>query len=252
MLLLRVVAAVAGELASATQCRCDILAPPSTLPLPHCNTAIQPTRIPPRPSSNNNNNPRHPKEMRIIAHRANTRGSVREVENTPAQIDLAITKGYWVEVDVWVKYPAAPSKDQVAWWLGHDGPEHQVDLPFLQARAASLYCHAKNGDALYELLRLCRQPDSAFTLFTHDVDEYTLTSDMVAWVYPGKQLLPGSICVMPERAAVQVGAGGGRSHLGTLLTCSHMHTHTHTHALTHTPTAIGWLPAMLGRMHGLC
>jgi hypothetical protein len=146
--------------------------------------------------------------MRIIAHRANTRGPVRETENTPAQIDLALAQGYWVEVDVWVRYPGTPpSKAHPEWWLGHDGPEHQVDLPFLQARAASLYCHAKNGDALHELLLLCRQPGSAFTLFTHDVDEYTLTSDMVAWVYPGKQLLPGSICVMPERAAVQVGGG---------------------------------------------
>lgn len=38
--------------------------------------------------------------MRIIAHRALTRGPDRSIENSPAQIDKALAKGYWAEVDV--------------------------------------------------------------------------------------------------------------------------------------------------------
>lgn len=58
------------------------------------------------------------------------------------------------------------------------------------------YFHAKNVDALLQIILL---KNSNFKVFSHDKDDYTLTSDCRIWVYPGRKLVPGSICVMPER-----------------------------------------------------
>lgn len=52
--------------------------------------------------------------MKFIAHRALLNGPNKHLENRPSTIDLAIGKGFWVEVDVWL------IDDQL--YLGHDGP----------------------------------------------------------------------------------------------------------------------------------
>ena len=35
--------------------------------------------------------------------------------------------------------------------------------------------------------------------FWHQEDDYTITSKGYIWTYPGKKILPKSICVLPER-----------------------------------------------------
>ena len=57
-----------------------------------------------------------------------------------------------------------------------------------------IWCHAKNIQALKFLL------DNKFHVFFHDKDDYTLTSKGYVWAYPGKNLVEGAICVMPEMA----------------------------------------------------
>ena len=61
--------------------------------------------------------------MRIISHRGNVRGRVPGRENAPSYIDCALGNGYDVEIDVWYK------NDKL--YLGHDAPEHEVDLDYL-------------------------------------------------------------------------------------------------------------------------
>jgi len=120
--------------------------------------------------------------MIYIAHRGLFNGPDKDKENSPAQINQAIFKGYDVEVDVWFK--------DGKWFLGHDEPTYEIDFEFLEQ--PGLWIHAKNLPALYVLT-------GTFTnYFWHQEDNFTLTSHGYIWTYPGKQLTKHSICVMPE------------------------------------------------------
>jgi len=120
--------------------------------------------------------------MFLIAHRGNVNGKDPEQENRPEYILQAINHGYHVEVDVW-------SKDGKL-YLGHDKPEYQTDIKFLQND--KLWCHCKNIEALKELL------EGKAHCFFHQGDDVTLTSKGYMWVFPNKKLVKNSICILPE------------------------------------------------------
>jgi hypothetical protein len=123
--------------------------------------------------------------MLYIAHRGNVNGPDAS-ENSPGHIDRAISLGYDAEIDVWIV-------DHTI-YLGHDAPRYEIDEDFLEKRRDVIWCHAKNIHALQWLV------DNKFNTFFHDTDEYTLTSKGIIWAYPGKELVTGSVCVMPEMA----------------------------------------------------
>ena len=52
--------------------------------------------------------------MKLIAHRGLTNGPDVNLENRPQQIELALSKDYHCEVDVWFV--------DNTWFLGHDFP----------------------------------------------------------------------------------------------------------------------------------
>ena len=121
--------------------------------------------------------------MIYIAHRGNTNGK-SDKENHPDHITQALLKGYNVEVDVW--------NIDGEYVLGHDEPQYQVSLQFLKNK--SFWCHAKNSQALLNLLN-----DNCHC-FWHENDKYTLTSKGIPWVFPGEKLIGGSVCVLPEQS----------------------------------------------------
>jgi hypothetical protein len=123
--------------------------------------------------------------MLFIAHRGNINGP-NTSENSPSHIDKALAAGYEAEVDVWIH-------DNII-YLGHDMPQYTIDAQFLEERRNVLWCHAKNIHALKWLV------ENDFNTFFHDTDDYTLTSKGYIWAYPGKELVKGSVCVMPEMA----------------------------------------------------
>ena len=122
--------------------------------------------------------------MRFIAHRGNMSGADKAQENKPEYIKNALDAGFDVEIDVW--YDA----NTATWCLGHDEPQYPVPFDFLlQDR---LWIHCKNGAALR---KLCT--DARVNCFTHDKDEYTLTSKNHVWIYPDQHLQgPNSVAVM--------------------------------------------------------
>lgn len=124
--------------------------------------------------------------MILIAHRGNTAGRLESHENEPTYIDLAIKKGFDVEVDVWHK------DNQL--WLGHDCPQYGVDLRWLRERLSKLWVHCKNTEAVVYL----KECGYDFNYFWHQEDDLTLTSKGHIWAYPGRQPIKGSIAVMPE------------------------------------------------------
>jgi hypothetical protein len=127
--------------------------------------------------------------MKIIAHRGNLNGPNQSIENKPEQIDLAISKGFDVEIDI--RYINSKI------YLGHDEPETEIDIQFLRERKCSLWIHCKDR---HSLEYLSEWKDDKFNYFFHTIEDYILTSKGYIWVYPGKHLLKNSVCVMPENA----------------------------------------------------
>ena len=121
--------------------------------------------------------------MILIAHRGNINGPVPYKENSPEYLVEALSKGYYVEVDVW------KIGDDI--FLGHDKPEYPINISFLKSNS-NFICHAKTPETLELLLK------HNLHCFSHDKDECVLTSKGFIWTYPGKSLTDTSICVMPE------------------------------------------------------
>ena len=124
--------------------------------------------------------------MILISHRGNISGRFENNENNPDYIDLAISKGYDVEVDIWYKDDTL--------WLGHDMSDYSVDLLWFVDRIDKLWIHCKNVEAVNFLKNL----EYKFNYFWHENDTITLTSLNHIWAYPGKQPIENSIAVMPE------------------------------------------------------
>jgi hypothetical protein len=122
--------------------------------------------------------------MIYISHRGNLKGRNVERENKPEYIDEAINAGFDVEIDMWWVDGRV--------YLGHDGPQYEVDNEWLVDRVDKLWIHCKN----VELLNWIRS--TILHYFWHENDTLTLTSKNYVWVYPGKQPVVGSIAVMPE------------------------------------------------------
>ena len=124
--------------------------------------------------------------MILIAHRGNINGRFESYENEPNYIDMAIKKGYDVEIDVWFK-------DNIL-WLGHDKPDYGVNFSFIKDKISKLWVHCKNVEAVV-FFKECNYP---INYFWHEEDTLTLTSHNYIWAYPSKQPIINSIAVMPE------------------------------------------------------
>lgn len=127
-------------------------------------------------------------KFKSISHRGNIKGPNQRYENHPSYVVEALKEGFDVEIDVWLI--------ENKLYLGHDMPEHLVDLNFL--KNDKFWCHCKNIEALQFLMK------NNVRCFFHNTDDATLTSDGYIWTYPGKYLTENSICVMPERANWQI------------------------------------------------
>jgi hypothetical protein len=124
--------------------------------------------------------------MILISHRGNINGRLESYENEPNYIDSAISKGYDVEVDIWI------IEDII--YLGHDEPQYGITLDWLNKRKNRLWIHCKNIEAI-EFFNLLFE---TYHYFWHQEDTITLTSKNFIWAYPGKQPINRSIAVMPE------------------------------------------------------
>ena len=118
--------------------------------------------------------------LSTISHRGNLRGPEPEQENNPAYIDRAIEELYEVEVDIRFV--------EGCFYLGHDKPEHFIDLHWIKERNDFLIFHCKNLPALFLL-------KDEFHCFWHENDAYALTNKKKIWTYPGQKVGPDCIIV---------------------------------------------------------
>lgn len=114
--------------------------------------------------------------MKFISHRGNISGRIPENENHPDYIDVALKKRFDVEVDVW--------NVDGKLYLGHDLPQYEVGIEYFTSRFNSLWCHAKNIEALNALIT-----KGNINCFWHQNDDYTLTSNGYIWTYPQKKVI---------------------------------------------------------------
>lgn len=124
--------------------------------------------------------------MILISHRGNTNGRFESYENEPNYIDLAISRDYDVEIDIWYV------DNQL--YLGHDNPQYGIDFKWVRDRFNMLWIHCKNVEAIL-YFKNCGYD---INYFWHQEDTLTLTSKNYIWAYPGKQPIENSIAVMPE------------------------------------------------------
>tara|TARA_B110000858_G_scaffold163917_1_gene189741 strand:+ start:322 stop:765 length:444 start_codon:yes stop_codon:yes gene_type:complete len=80
--------------------------------------------------------------MKLISHRGNTNGINSDEENNPSKIAQVSSK-FKVEVDLW------SINNELH--LGHDSPDHKIDLDFLERY--DLLVHCKNLPAIELLSR---------------------------------------------------------------------------------------------------
>lgn len=126
----------------------------------------------------------------LISHRGNTHGPDLDKENTPAAIAQTINSGFDCEVDLRV----VESKI----FLGHDKPQFQIELSFLNEFRDKLWIHCKNFEALVYMNNI----DNSFNYFWHQNDMFTLTSKGYIWTFPGNDYSSNSVIVNLDKNLV--------------------------------------------------
>ena len=121
--------------------------------------------------------------MKLIAHRGNTDGEKKSLENSIDYIQDAIDQGFDAEIDVWGK------DDSV--YLGHDKPQYKCPMSFLISNSSKLWIHCKNLEAMHTLREF-----ESLNFFWHEKDKFTLTSKSFIWTYPGNKACNKSVIVM--------------------------------------------------------
>lgn len=124
--------------------------------------------------------------MKIISHRGNLTGSNPRTENTLEQFDLALSKGFEVEIDVWRIHENTV-------WIGHDSGDIVMPKSFLEENSEKIWVHAKSLVAVNSLRFV-----HGINWFWHENDKMTITSKGYIWCYPGTYI-DGGISVVTDK-----------------------------------------------------
>jgi len=129
-----------------------------------------------------------------------TNQNMVEKENNPLQVDLAIAKGYDVEIDLrWLKPLSLGLIERAeGFYLGHNHFENHVTHDWITERLQHLWIHCKDIQSIVKLSEYFNKDYCNY--FWHDNDKIALTSQGYLWTYPDEsiELTPKSIVVMPE------------------------------------------------------
>jgi len=127
--------------------------------------------------------------MIFIAHRGLINGPDLNRENKLSTFEIAIKKGFDVEIDIWV------FDNKI--YLGHDKENLvKIDFKYIEENKKIFWIHTKNFEALKYFSELDVKKELNY--FWHQEDNYTLTSQNIPWIYPGCEPIPNGILVMPE------------------------------------------------------
>ena len=125
--------------------------------------------------------------FKIISHRGNLYGPDKDMENQTHHILSAIDKGFDVEIDIFIDEQSGKI------FLGHDQPDNEIKIDWLNEYSKKLWIHCKNYFCLKYLIT-----QKQLNIFWHDKDKFTLTSHNYIWAYPSKIFYEETIVVLPE------------------------------------------------------
>ena len=123
--------------------------------------------------------------MKIISHRGNISGPDPKNENLPSYINKALEQGFDAEVDL--------RKIKDKFFLGHDNPDYQVSLDWLNERKKNLWIHTKNFNAFEALLEL----NNNFSFFYYTFEPLVLVSNGKIWCHQPEKIVNPKNCVVP-------------------------------------------------------
>jgi len=110
--------------------------------------------------------------MKLISHRGNITGPGSE--NDPRTVDLAISKGFDVEIDL--------RSDGNDLFLGHDTPDFKVDFDWISSRREKLWIHCKDLQSSIALSKM-QTLDQKLRYFCHSDDPFVLVSTGHIWMH---------------------------------------------------------------------
>jgi hypothetical protein len=123
--------------------------------------------------------------MRIISHRGNVSGPSPKYENSPEFIDSALSLGLDVEVDLRIV--------NNNFFLGHDNPDFEVSIDWLNQRKKNLWIHTKNFNAFEQLLEL----NNNFIFFYYTLEPLVLISNGKIWCHQIENITNPPNCIAP-------------------------------------------------------
>ena len=123
--------------------------------------------------------------MIVISHRGNLNGINPSMENRPDYIQKAIDDHFQVEIDLWYVDEGL--------YLGHDEPQYEIELDWLEERKNDLWIHPKNFNALDFLTT----SNLGYKYFWHNLDEYTVVSTKHIWAHNFDKLEKTDNCIVP-------------------------------------------------------
>jgi len=175
-----------------------------------------------------------------VLHRGNTDGLAPATENEPGRLKSLLAQGWDVEIDLWrctgkealalaeaagaAGHASAAGAGVIAGlkshvesqgkagrqclWLGHDAPtwplEREEEGEGGLLSTPGVWIHCKHPPAFFHLRTHPRS--THFNFFSHDKDEFALTSKGAVWAYPGLPIPgPGTIAVVWPKDKVAKG-----------------------------------------------
>ena len=129
----------------------------------------------------------------VIAHRGLFSGPNEFLENEPNHIEKNIQNYPQIinEIDVWISNEI---------YLGHDNPDHKIEIDFLRKFSKNLILHLKNIDLKSDTAMTNFQEIVQIShTFCHEDDNFTITSKNWIWLHPNNKIKENCIVVMPEK-----------------------------------------------------
>lgn len=145
-------------------------------------------------------------QPKLIAHRGLFQGPDARSENSPAQIDRALARGYDCEIDLWVI--------DGQHYLGHDEPTYPVTVEYLAN--PGFWIHAKNLQALY-----WASTNLGLNYFWHEADQYAITGAGYIWTLKQHDCTDRTVIMVvdqPDRNLLQSGCHAICSDYSDILT----------------------------------
>ena len=127
-----------------------------------------------------------------IAHRGLSDGPNLVLENTVQQLESNARHHVISECDIWYT--------DTMYFLGHDAPTIPVTEAWIIHFSPWLLIHAKTAHTFHRLNTLRTEQAIDLHIFYHTDEDIVLTTHGCVIVYPGFEVLPGWMSMMPERA----------------------------------------------------